>query len=748
MRNLMIYISIFFILSTLSYMLLSYEKDEKINEYLLAKTEHYKKHYQVLYDEHKTLSHFIFQTRINTSKVIEIFKDAGNTTREHHSELREELYFYLKDTYALLKEYKIKQLHFHLANNDSFLRFHRPKKFGDNLTNIRETVKYVNETKKPIDGFEEGRIYNGYRFVFPMFDEARHIGSVEISFSTLAMNKEYMHDYNVTSNFLILKSVVNKKVFEDEKSNYIDSFFEKFYFEKAMLLEIGKIKHINLFEPPSQSIIDILNKKAEDLESFSVYDPLKKSIITFIKVQNPISKKVVGIFMVRSNSKYISNKMKNFYMLLIFVNLFIAVIMFFIYKERKYRDYIQQSNKKLQKSAQEILAFNQTLEDKVEQRTDEQNTLLSLFDTGDSVLFKWKNDESWSVEFASLGVNKLLGYSLEDLRANKISYASCIYKEDLEQVMSEITTARLSKESHFKHRPYRIITKDGDVKWVLDYTIIVRDEKENILHYIGHTTDITQLKSMQKQLFEKSRMAQMGEMISMIAHQWRQPLGAISTTSIDLNIKLELEIFDMKTQDGREEAMEYFKNSLSQIEFFVQSLTNTIDDFRSFYKPNKDKEVSLINLPIQKAFEILEASLSSNNIKILREYKSKEKLLMYPNELMQVILNILKNAQDNFLEKKISNAHIIIKTFDTLLSSVIEICDNGGGISQDIIDKIFDPYFSTKDEKNGTGLGLYMSKIIVEEHHDGIITMQNTKDGVCFNIELFKNQEGVSSENR
>ena len=100
--------------------------------------------------------------------------------------------------------------------------------------------------------------------------------------------------------------------------------------------------------------------------------------------------------------------------------------------------------------------------------------------------------------------------------------------------------------------------------------------------------------------------------------------------------------------------------------------------------------------------------------------------------MIQVVLNILKNAEDNFLEKDIKEAYIKITTND----KVISICDNGGGISDDIIDKIFDPYFSTKDEKNGTGLGLYMSKRIVEEHHKAKLKVENTDDGVCFKIEL------------
>ena len=250
--------------------------------------------------------------------------------------------------------------------------------------------------------------------------------------------------------------------------------------------------------------------------------------------------------------------------------------------------------------------------------------------------------------------------------------------------------------------------------------------------------EVEKNKKQQQVLFEQSRMAQMGEMISMIAHQWRQPLASISATSIDLDLKMELETFAIDTQEGRTEAMNYFKSSLGNINELVQSLTLTIDDFRNFYKPNKERDTVCVNTPIEKACAIVKASLEANDIESTYEYKARKQLELYSNELMQVVLNILQNAQDTLLTKEISNPQIIIKTLDTKESSIIEISDNGGGIDNEIIGKIFDPYFSTKNEKNGTGLGLYMSKTIVEEHHNGSLSVENIDDGVCFRIELVK----------
>jgi C4-dicarboxylate-specific signal transduction histidine kinase len=128
----------------------------------------------------------------------------------------------------------------------------------------------------------------------------------------------------------------------------------------------------------------------------------------------------------------------------------------------------------------------------------------------------------------------------------------------------------------------------------------------------------------------------------------------------------------------------------------VQNLTTTIDDFRNFYKPNKESDFILLHEPIHKALSIIRGALASDSIEIVEKCTSKNKVKLYSNEIMQVILNILKNAQDNFKEKATKNPKISISCRDSDDKVIIEICDNGGGIAEDILPKIFNPYFSTK----------------------------------------------------
>ncbi len=263
----------------------------------------------------------------------------------------------------------------------------------------------------------------------------------------------------------------------------------------------------------------------------------------------------------------------------------------------------------------------------------------------------------------------------------------------------------------------------------------LNEHKDNLVRQVQD--GIEKCRKKDQYMLAQSRLAQMGEMISMIAHQWRQPLSSISSTSIHLKMQSELERFDLEQKEEAKKYESYINNGLNSIDELVQNLTTTIDDFRNFYKPNKKPVIVNLGDVIDKAINILKPSLINHNVNVIKEYNSDEDIEVYNGEVMQVVLNLLHNAQENFEEKQIKNRTIIIKTENR----TITVCDNGKGIPEDIIEKIFDPYFSTKDKKNGTGLGLYMSKIIIEKHHTGSLIAKNTDDGVCFTIEFGKISE-------
>ena len=211
-------------------------------------------------------------------------------------------------------------------------------------------------------------------------------------------------------------------------------------------------------------------------------------------------------------------------------------------------------------------------------------------------------------------------------------------------------------------------------------------------------------------------MASMGEMLENIAHQWRQPLSTISVCASGMELKKEM---DMLSDED-------FYRSLNHIKQSTSYLSNTIDDFRNFFSSDKVlNKIELSNL-INRTFDLVAPTFSKHQINVVKELDNIE-FYSLENELIQVIMNILVNAKDALKEKLSEDDTRLIFTEIKKTDSeiVIIIRDNATGIRDDVIDKIFEPYFTTKHKSNGTGIGLYMSKILTEKHLKGDIQVRN-----------------------
>jgi len=230
----------------------------------------------------------------------------------------------------------------------------------------------------------------------------------------------------------------------------------------------------------------------------------------------------------------------------------------------------------------------------------------------------------------------------------------------------------------------------------------------------------------EKMMITQSRMAIMGEMIGMIAHQWRQPITVIGM--ITNNTILTLEFEELNKQ--------LLLDDLNVIDKQIHYLSSTIDDFRNFFRPNKLPQ----NITLREISNDLLTMLGKNyknfGINMTFEGEVDTPFVTYKNELMQVFLNILTNAKDAFDERHIQEPFIHFRTSHNEDIITFSIQDNAGGIAVEIIDKVFDPYFSTKEEKNGTGLGLYMSAIIIEKHLNGSIHVSSDTDGTVFTLSI------------
>lgn len=227
-------------------------------------------------------------------------------------------------------------------------------------------------------------------------------------------------------------------------------------------------------------------------------------------------------------------------------------------------------------------------------------------------------------------------------------------------------------------------------------------------------------------LMQQSRMAAMGEMLGNIAHQWRQPLNVLGLRIQELGLSYELGEFSKELLD----------DSIGKVMKIVQHLSQTIDDFRNLSMPDERKMLFRVDQVVARTIALIEESFKEQRISMEISSAGEPQINGNTNEFGHVLLNILMNARDTFYERQSCNARISVRSWSEEGRSVVTITDNAGGIAEEIMGKIFDPYFTTKDLGKGTGIGLFMSKTIIEKNMGGRITAHNVGDGAEFRIEV------------
>lgn len=345
---------------------------------------------------------------------------------------------------------------------------------------------------------------------------------------------------------------------------------------------------------------------------------------------------------------------------------------------------------------------------------------------------------------------KTIGYTTEDIPDDRTwftkAYPEASYQEYVMTEWFNAVQKAKDEESCLPGFTAKVYCKDGVYRWFkvttqLEHTI---NHKFRTIVFIRidspHETRL-KLDETKKALIEQekllriqARQAAMGEMISMIAHQWKQPLTSIAAVSSNLKIQ------QMLGTPSKESINKQSDMILEQIEY----LSQTITDFRDFFK--QDKVIKQIEAQdaIDDALRIIGKLLLNSEIDLRTSYLSKEPFFTYPKELQHVFINLIKNAADILIEKVEKNRWIMVSTRDKDDTIVFEVSDNGGGIEDKIIERIFEPYFTTKGEQDGTGLGLYMTQTIIENHLKGSIGCKNGAEGAVFTVKLPKDFTNIT----
>ncbi|MGG7047509.1 MULTISPECIES: PAS domain-containing sensor histidine kinase [unclassified Campylobacter] len=274
--------------------------------------------------------------------------------------------------------------------------------------------------------------------------------------------------------------------------------------------------------------------------------------------------------------------------------------------------------------------------------------------------------------------------------------------DKLLQKESELITLNQSLEQHVREK-----------------TAELRELNENLQNIIR--AEIAKNEENTKILLVQSRLASMGEMIANIAHQWRQPLNELSIT-----------LFKIKKNAQDLNELEKLYERCKDI---IKSMSNTIEDFRGFFSSDKVAENFSLKKAVDNAKTMLQGTFSREGIAIKVDVKKDVLIYGYESQLTQVLINLLNNAKDALVERLIEKRLVIVEISSDSEFGFINVIDNAGGVKDEVIDKIFEPYFTTKHSSQGTGIGLYMSKMIIDRFK-GELKVMNVKNGACFSIKL------------
>jgi len=377
-----------------------------------------------------------------------------------------------------------------------------------------------------------------------------------------------------------------------------------------------------------------------------------------------------------------------------------------------------------------MLLWNYQLKKELQRRKEQLERAQRVAHIGDWSFDLEHQKMHWSDElFRSVGQKPTPSNTLSWDRV-----CSWLHADNRQKSQHFIDTLCQSKPGEtFPSHITQFVKPDGDLCWMEITAAVEYDKSGRAISCYGTALDVTDRKVAEDRLHEKeeimiaqSRHAAMGEMISMIAHQWRQPVSIIAMAANNVLVDIELETLKM----------DELRKSMQEIVDETQEVSKIINDFRNFFKPGKKVESVWVESIVSDTLEVVGKSLAYSNIEVVKDFDERQKITTHPRELMQVFMSIFNNAKEALVESGTKEAQIVVEIKDREDGVVIKVSDNAGGIQPELLDRIFDPYFSTKHEKNGTGLGLYICKIIIEKHLNGTIRATNSDTGALFMIRL------------
>jgi PAS domain S-box-containing protein len=599
-----------------------------------------------------------------------------------------------KKTIDKIEEFgEYKNLWIQIIDKDGY-SFYRSwtKKVGDHTASARLDIADMLKKPKPMRGISTGRFDMTFKTMIPLYNGKEFIGMIEMisKFNSIAI---ILKDHEVEP-LMVLH--------EDYTQRFIKPF-------TGLFIDDNYVANLNASKELMQKVEKYGLKKLMYLKAPMVFE---KYMVTTTQIKDVRGGEMgFFIFFFEENmlDKSLLYNFKISYYTGVIVLLILVILIILYTSNRKNAEKLNQEVEK------------KTL--KIQKQQKDLETILKTYD--DNVIFS-KTDLKGNIIYASKAFCDISGYTQGELigEPHNIVRHPDMPAEAFKNMWKTIKRGDVWEDE------VKNLKKDGSCYWVYS-RIEPIFEAGDIIGYVSTRTDITAKKEYEEQqlkMLDQAKMAAMGEMLGNIAHQWRQPLSIITTVASSISYKQELGILN---QSDIIKEMDHITENANY-------LSNTIETFRNFLKNKKEYQAICIQESIESILHILASMIKNYQIKVIDHTKDIERITigMVSGELEQVIINIINNAKDVFEERDIKERLLIIDLVKEDEKVILSLEDNAGGIAENIIDKIFDAYFTTKHQSRGTGMGLNMSYRIITESLNGDIYVKNTKNGAKFIIEL------------
>lgn len=689
----------FFVAEVLLVLVGNMNFNSKRNHILEDRTTQLHTSYESIFNTYGLVSNLVYEQIVNTPQITELYSRAYKNSEKRKAEIRDSLFQILNPTYLELSSKSIKQLHFHLPDNESFLRFHSPKKFGDDITKARESVRIANAEKRFVQGFEEGKIYNGFRFVYPLSYKDEHIGTVESSISFGALNTMLRKQARNTYSFILRKSVVDEKVFESEKSNYLISAISDDWVEEKRFLHYD-FSGENLSEETLKKIDKVIKEKyqnkLDEKLPFSVFVDLNKNryTVSFIPILN-IKKEHVAFLMSYVIDTYSESYRRSFIVLIGAGSFLILLIMLLFYV---------------------IYIKNNTIEDQHSELVKSETRYKHIYNTIDIGIIS--NSLNGDILMANPKIIEMLGCkSLADLKTYNIKdfYIDPSAREKLIASLQEKETNLVTHDLLWKRKDDKPITVKFGGKIHTDIN------GEQFIESV--VQDVTEMRTLEDSLklsetgLRESNAAK-DRFFSIIAHDLRGPFNSLLGLT---------EIIALQPETLDEKRMMRF---IHLIHKSVKNLSSLIENLLEWSRSQRGaisytpKEIKLEPL-VQETVALLSDVGFAKNIVLMVNIDKDIHVMVDVNMVKTIIRNLMSNAIKYTHKEglvKIYSRNILSEENKKLIEIIVE--DNGVGIAEKDLSKLFkiDSGFTNPGTENehGTGLGLVLVKEFIEKHQGTI----------------------------